>query len=110
MIQPSARRASAPAPPVRSSGRPPSTVAIIVITTGRRRISAGVADRLAHRLALVAELVGELDDQDAVLRHQADQHHEADLAVDVDRAAGEQDREHRRGEAEGHGRHQDQRR
>ena len=50
----------------------------------------GVADRLVHRLAGVAELVGELDDQDAVLRHQADQHDQADLAVDVERAAGEQ--------------------
>ena len=40
MIQPSASRASEPAPEVRISGSPLSTVEIIVITTGRSRISA----------------------------------------------------------------------
>ncbi len=42
MTQPSAWRASEPAPPRSTSGRPPSTVAIMVITTGRRRISAAL--------------------------------------------------------------------
>ena len=47
MIQPSAWRASEPAPLRSSSGRPPSTVATMVITTGRRRISAAL--RMASR-------------------------------------------------------------
>ncbi len=37
--------------------------------------------------ALIAKLVGELDDQDAVLRGEADQHDKADLRVDVERLA-----------------------
>lgn len=40
MIQPSAARASEPAPPAMISGTPPSTVAIIVITTGLSRMLA----------------------------------------------------------------------
>src|SRR4029077_16496192 len=39
--------------------------------------------RLDRRAAAGAELLGELDDQDRVLGRQADQHHQADLAVDV---------------------------
>ena len=56
-------------------------------------------------LAAVAKLVGELDHQDAVLRHDADEHDEADLRVDIDRGAGQEHRQHRGGEAEGHRRH-----
>ncbi len=110
MIQPSARRASAPAPAVSSSGRPPSTVAIMVITIGRSRISA------ALRMASITDCpwsrswLGELDHQDAVLRHQADEHDEADFGINIERAAGEHHGVHRRGEAERHGRHQDERR
>ena len=40
-----------------------------------------------------------------VLRHDADEHDEADLRVDVDRGAGQEHRQHRGGEAEGHRRH-----
>jgi hypothetical protein len=40
IIQPSASRASAPAPKARTSGTPPSTVEVIVIITGRSRICA----------------------------------------------------------------------
>jgi hypothetical protein len=36
------------------------------------------------------EMVRELDDQDAVLRHQADQSDETDLAVDVQRRQAEE--------------------
>ncbi len=72
MIQPSAARASEPAPPAMISGTPPSTVAIMVITTGLQPDIGGVLDRLAHVLAAVAQLVGELDDEDAVLGHDAD--------------------------------------
>ena len=38
ITQPSAMRASAPAPDASTSGRPPSTVQIIVIITGRSRM------------------------------------------------------------------------
>ena len=69
--------------------------------------AAGLADGVLDAKAALAELVGELHDQDAVLRHDADQHHQADLAVDVDRAAGEHDREDRRREPERHGEHDD---
>ena len=44
--------------------------------------AASTAASTIDRPAL-AQLLGELDDQDRVLRRQADQHHQADLAVDV---------------------------
>ena len=48
----------------------------------------GFDRRVGDRHAARAQLLGELDDQNAVLRRQADQHHQADLAVDVvDQAA-----------------------
>ena len=40
MIQPSAARASEPAPPAMISGTPPSTVAIIVMVTGRKSVKS----------------------------------------------------------------------
>ncbi len=40
-------------------------------------------DRLLEPFAALAQLVDELDDQDAVLGHHADQHDHADLAVDA---------------------------
>ena len=107
MTQPSAMRASAPAPVASTSGRPPSTVQIIVIITGRRRISAACSIASRTPMPAVAQLVGEFDDQDAVLGHDADQQHQADLAVGVEAGAGEQQREDRAGEAERHGRHDD---
>ena len=45
MIQPSARRASAPAPLAKMSGTAPSTAAAMVIITGRKRV------RQASRMA-----------------------------------------------------------
>ena len=67
------------------SGTTPSTIAAVVIRIGRRRIFAGLLDRLAAADALcVAQIVGELDHQDAVLGDQADQRDQADLGVDVD--------------------------
>ena len=45
--------------------------------------------KVAHLAPLLAQLVAELDDQDAVLGDQPDQGDEADLAVDVERAAGQ---------------------
>ena len=47
----------------------------------------GLPDRHA-RLAL---LLGEFDDQDAVLGRQRDQHDQADLRVEIERQSGDQD-------------------
>ncbi len=55
----------------------------------------GLLHRLQHALALGLHLVGELDDQDAVLGDEAHQRDEADLAVDVERAARELEGEER---------------
>jgi hypothetical protein len=48
-------------------------VAIIVIITGTQADIRRPLDRAAHILTAVAQLVGEFDDQDAVLRHDADE-------------------------------------
>ena len=68
---------------------------------GARAAASSTASRA--REAALAALVGELDDQDAVLRHQADQHDDADLAEDVERLAEEQQRDERARERERHG-------
>ena len=57
---------------------------------------------LVHAAAGVAQLVGELDHQDAVLGHHADQQQQPDLRVDVERGAAQRHREHRRGQSERH--------
>src|SRR5437879_2463596 len=46
-----------------------------------------------NRDAALALLLGELDNQDAVLGGQCDQHHEADLAVEIEVQAGNLDAE-----------------
>jgi DNA-binding transcriptional regulator YhcF (GntR family) len=92
------------------SGTPPSTVATIVIITGRSRMRRRLFDRLAHRRAAVAQLVGEFDDQDAVLGHDPHQQHQPDLAVDVQAAPGQHQRKDRAGQAQRHGGHHDDRR
>ena len=68
-------------------------VAIEVIRIGRTRRSA--ASMMASRidLAFVAQLVGELDDQNAVLGRQRDQDDEPDLAVDVERVVEQEEPE-----------------
>ena len=43
--------------------------------------------RVAQRHAALALLLGEFDDQDAVLRGEADQHDHADLRVEIERQA-----------------------
>ena len=52
-------------------------------------------DRRELVLARLLKVVGELHDQDAVLRHQADQRDQPDLAVDVERRQS-QEREQQR--------------
>src|SRR3712207_8373072 len=43
----------------------------------------------------LAQLVRELDDEDPVLRHEPDQQNHADLAIDVERLAGQPQRQQR---------------
>ena len=76
-------RASWPAPVANTSGSTPRMNASDVIRIGRSRsrdasIAASMTDIPAS-----AQLLGELDDQDGVLRRKTDQHDQADLAVDV---------------------------
>ena len=77
-------------------------MAPVVIRIGRRRrLAASItASSVSH--ALLAQLVGELDDQDAVLGDQADQRDQPDLAVDVERAAGQLQRQQRAGHRQRH--------
>src|SRR5207247_21739 len=53
-------------------------------------------------LPLLLQLVGELDNQDAVLRDESDQGDEADLAVDVQRRQAEEREEQGPGQGERH--------
>jgi hypothetical protein len=92
MTQPIGERDSAPAPLASASGTAPSTIAAVVIRIGRRRRLAASITASTFSLAARAQLIGELDDQDAVLGDQADQHHQPDLAVDVESAAAQLDR------------------
>jgi len=53
-------------------------------------------------LALIAQLIGKFDDEDAVLGRQADQHDEPDLAVDVQRLPAPPETEQRAGHGQRH--------
>ena len=68
---------------------------------------AASLDRLANVHAAIAQLVGEFDDQDAVLGHDADHHDQADLAIGVEAGSSDQQRKDGAGDAERHGRHDD---
>ena len=81
-------RASRPAPLANTSGMTPRMNASDVIRIGRSRMRAASTAASAIVSPRCAQLLGELDDQNAVLRRQADQHHQPDLAVHiVDQAA-----------------------
>ena len=53
--------------------------------------------------SLLAAALGELDDQNGVLRRKTDQHDEADLRIDVDLHAPSPEREQRAEQGERHG-------
>ena len=89
---PTSRRASFEAPVAITSGTRPRMKANDVIITGRKRSRAPSVGRLVQRDALLALLLGELDDQDAVLGREADQHDHADLRIEIERQAGQDDR------------------
>ena len=69
-----------------------------------RRLAQGRIELLAP----VAQLVGELDDQNAVLRREAHQHDEADLRVDVERVAGQPDAQQSAADGGRHAQHDDE--
>jgi hypothetical protein len=71
----------------------------------RRRID----HRVDQLLALGAKLIGELDDQDAVLGDEPDQRNQSHLAVDVERSSGEPERDQRTGHRQRHRQHDDER-
>src|SRR5579875_713732 len=50
---------------------------------GTQADASGLDRRFANREPFVAQLLGELDNQNPVLRGQADQHHQPDLAINV---------------------------
>ena len=89
---PTARRLAAPAPVAMTSGTRPRMKAKLVIITGAEAQARALDRGLGDRLALLALLHGELDDQDGVLGGERDQHDEADLGVEVEAQAGEQQR------------------
>ena len=67
----SGRWSSAPAPMPSASGARPASVASVVIRIGRTRMRARLDQRLLERRAPVAQRLGLLEQQDAVLDHQA---------------------------------------
>ena len=99
---PTARRVSIAAPVAVTSGTSPRMKAKLVIITGRKRC-AGAHDRgVEQRHSFLTPLLGELDDQDRVLAGERDQHDDADLGIDVEREAGDVQREERAEQADDH--------
>ncbi len=76
-------RPTEPAPEAVHSGTQPRMNANDVIRMGRRRRRAPSSAASASGHAAFEFVFGELDDQDGVLGGEADQHHQADLRVDV---------------------------
>ena len=86
---PTSRRLICAAPVAMTSGSRPRMNAIDVIMTARKRICAPSAAASAMRHACLALLLGEFDDQNAVLRGERDQHDKADLGIKIERQTGE---------------------
>ncbi len=57
----------------------------LVINTGRKRIVADSITASTYSTPAIAQLIGELDNENAVLAGDADQHDGADLTEHVDR-------------------------
>ena len=86
---PTSRRANCDGPTAMTSGSSPRMKAKDVIITGRKRSLRAFGRSLQQRDALGTALLGELHDQDAVLRRQPDQHHHADLRIEIERETRE---------------------
>ena len=76
-------RLAAPAPPLMASGVTPRMNASEVITIGRKRNRAPSTAASASPMPSCDFQLRELDDQDRVLRCEADQGHEPDLEIQV---------------------------
>ncbi len=63
---------------------------------------------LLDRPALVADLIGEFDDQNAVLGRDTDQHDDTDLTIDVQRVVEDIEPHQGAGHGERHGQHDDE--
>jgi hypothetical protein len=94
-------RDPAPAPLPNAIGIIPATIAMVVIRIGRSRTWFGLNQRLVPLDALLAQRVGVVDLQDRVLLDDAEQHHQADRAVDVDRHAERHQRQQAAGRLRG---------
>ena len=77
-------RAAAPGPDASTRGRWPKTVAAEVMSTGRSRVRAASRTAASTRKPAGLKLIGELDDQDAVLGDQSDERDQSHLRVDID--------------------------
>ena len=78
-------RAAAPGPVTSVRGKWPQTVATLVMRIGRSRVTAASCTASSLAMPLLLQLVRELHDEDAVLRHQPDERHQPHLRVDVER-------------------------
>ena len=76
-------RATEPAPDAVHSGTQPRMKANEVIRIGPQAKPCPFERRIHQRLALLVSFLGELDDQNRVLGGQADQHHQADLRINI---------------------------
>jgi len=63
-----------------------------VIMTGRKRSRAPSMAACKQWHAVLPPLLGELDDQNAVLCREADQHDYADLSIQIERQVTDDDR------------------
>ena len=106
---PTELRAPAPAPVATASGSTPRMKANDVIRIGPQPDAAGLDRGVEDRQAALAQLLGELDDQDRVLGREADQHDEADLAEDVVGEPAQQLRAQAAEDGQGHAEQDDER-
>ena len=104
--RPSGARNCAPSPEPSATGIMPAMSANVVIRIGRRRIAPGLDERLRGGQPLLLRPLGEVDQQDRVLRHDAHQQDHADDGHDVDRAPVTHSAEHHADERQRE-RHQD---
>jgi hypothetical protein len=93
MVVPIDWRASPAGPAGKISGIEPAAAEIDGHDDRPQAQGRALDHRLADIETLVAQLVGELDDQDAVLGAMPDQDDQPDLAVGVDRRVGHQQAE-----------------
>ena len=120
---PIAMRWLAPSPVANAKGISPNTVAALVIRMGNKSqyrsrtghqdgaqaLEGSIADGLHLVLACLLFLVGKLHNQNAVLRHQPDEHDDANLAEDVHGDIPEIHEYQCAGNGKWHGEHDDER-